>query len=72
MKSIKQINAKVKTLTTKLQAEKAVYENFGDKEERDIDDFIGDRYEYSYADRLEINGIVIKFANWCSDYTIKT
>jgi len=68
MKTILQITNKIKQLKNKL-SKKAVRENFGDKEQRQLDDFIGNTYDYSYDDRLMINSIVNVFHDWCGNYT---
>jgi hypothetical protein len=68
MKTISQIRNKSRQLKARLQ-KKTVHENFGDKEQRLLDDFIGDTYGYDYNTRLSINGITNQFAEWCWDYT---
>ncbi len=68
MKTISQIHRKIKQLKNKL-SKKTIKENFGDKEQRELDEFIGDKYEYDYGTRLVINDVVNLFSNWCGDYT---
>jgi len=68
MKSIKTIESKIKKLKTRLK-KKEIVENFGDKEIRELEDFVGDIYEYQYNDRLTINDIINDFCQWCHNYT---
>ena len=65
--TIVNIQKKADMLKKKLRT-KTVCENFGEKEQRLLDDFIGDVYEYSYNDRLIINDIINDFAQWCGVY----
>lgn len=67
MKTISQIRKKTNQLKSNL-SKKQIVENFGDKEIRKLESFIGDIYAYSYLDRLEINGITELFFNWCINY----
>lgn len=69
MKSIKQINLKIIELKTNLQIAPIV-ENFGIKELRELNDYIGDVYEYPYFDRMEINILTSSFFEWCATATI--
>ena len=67
MKTIKQIEQKVKRLQSRLRG-CLVYENFGEKQVKELEDFIGDIYEYSYEERKYINIIVREFSNWCCNH----
>jgi len=68
MKSIKTIESKIKKLQTRLE-KKPLIENFGDKEQRELEDFVGDIYEYPYGDRLIIQDRMKDFFEWCINYT---
>ena len=68
MKSIKLIEQKIKQLQTKLK-NKSLAENFGDKEQRILEDFVGDIYEYPYGTRLIIQDRIHDFSEWCMNYT---
>ena len=70
MKSLSQIRKKCNTLKGQLR-KKQVVENFGDKEIRKLEDFIGDIYSYDYSDRMEIIGTTNDFADFCGNYTSK-
>ena len=68
MRTIEQIKNKVKSLTLKLK-KKSLYENFGEKEIRMLNDYVGDIYaDYSYGDRLTIYKIINEFSDWCGTY----
>jgi len=67
MKSLTQIRKRASTLKSSLR-KKPIRENFGDKEIRKLEDFIGDIYSYSYTDRMEIIKITNEMADWCSNY----
>ena len=67
----KQILKKIEILKKKLSKKKKLCENFGDKEQRQLDDFIGDIWsDYDYSIRQRIFLLVKNFNNWCSTYTI--
>lgn len=68
MESIKSVEARIKRLKVRL-SKKTIVENFGDKEQRDLETFISDIYEYPYGDRLIIQDRIQSFWNWCADYT---
>ena len=70
MKTTKQIKSKAEELQKRLTGQH-IYENFGQKEIRDLDTFIGDIWGYSYFDRAEVNQIKISFFHWCTTYTKK-
>jgi hypothetical protein len=68
MKTMNQILKKSAALQYRL-TKKQVRENFGDKEMRLLDDFIGSPYDYSYDNRLAINTITGNFFDFCVNYT---
>lgn len=67
MKSIQQILGKANKLKRQLKG-KAICENFGDRAQLLLSQYIGDIYQYSYGDRLSIGQITSNFFNWCSTY----
>lgn len=67
MKSLTQIRKRASTLKSSLR-KKPIRENFGDKEIRKLEDFIGDIYSYSYINRMEIIKITNDLADWCGNY----
>ena len=67
-KTLNQILKKSAQLQYRL-TKKQVHENFGDKEDSILDDFIGDIYGYSYDERLAINKITENFFDFCVNYT---
>ena len=69
MRTIKQIEKKVLKLKLKLSNEKTLYEDFGDKEIRELDLYIDMIYDYNYSDRQKIVDIKNEFFDWCSTYT---
>lgn len=72
MKTVEQIKAKNETLKKKLidKAERqGIYENFGDSEMRQLDEFIGDFYAYSWADRKAVDEITLEFFSCAINYT---
>lgn len=70
MKTVNEIQCCTNKFRRKLMG-KPVRENFGNKELRSLDDFIGNVYQYSYEDRLTINRITDNFFDWCVNYTGK-
>ena len=62
MKSIKTIESRLK--------KKPLVENFGDKEIRELEDFIGDIYEYPYGTRLIVQDRIQDFCDWCANYVL--
>ena len=73
MKTFNQITNKKQSLKRQLvkQAQKqGIYENFGEKEQRILDGFIGDAYEYSYQDRQKIDALTREFSSWCMNFTL--
>ena len=68
MKSLTDIKGKATSLKKKLFG-KAVIENFGDEEIREIEEYIGDIYSYPYPQRLEIVDVKNNFFDWCINYT---
>lgn len=65
MKTVNQIRKKAEALKSELRNEKVLYENFGYKEQQQLDTFIGNIYEYSYEDRIAITAITSTFFDWC-------
>ena len=70
MKTITQIKNKMEKFKKKL-SQKDVYENFGDKEQMLLFDFIGSIWEYPYEERKSVKAIENEFFNWCINYTGK-
>lgn len=64
---IQDIRRKAETLQRNLSG-KRVYENFGEKEQRVLDEYIGSIYDYDYFDRPVVSGIANDFFEWCSTY----
>jgi len=69
-RTVKQIVHKAQSLKRKLTGSQIV-ENFGDKEQRDFEAYIGIIYDYPYSDRRIITQIVFDFNAWCMNYTGK-
>jgi hypothetical protein len=69
-RTIMQIGRKSQVLRERL-SKKKVYENFGDKEQRKLDSFIGDFYSYTQEERKYILKIVVAFIDFCQNYTGK-
>jgi len=67
-KTVWQIGRKSQVLVERL-SKKKVYENFGDKEQRKLDTFIGDFYSYTPEERKYISRITNSFREWCRSYT---
>jgi len=67
-RTIQEIRRKAEILKNRLKREEP-HENFGDKEARILEEFIGDIYEYDYFDRQEIWNILDNFRNWCANYS---
>lgn len=67
MRTVDQIRKKAGSLKKKLEV-KPIVENFGDKEIRELENFIGYLYGYSYFDRLAINQIQKEFFDWCCNF----
>ena len=68
MRTTKQIKDKIDALKQKLH-KKQVYENFGDKEQRELDEYIGDIWDYDYSNRMIIAPMTKQFFEWCYNYT---
>jgi quinolinate synthase len=66
--TLKQINIRIAKLKKHLKTT-AICENFGDRQIRELDNFIGDIYSYSFNDRLAIIKEQQEFFNWCISYT---
>jgi len=73
MKTRNQISRKKTKLKRRLISmarQKGIWENFGNKEMQELDEFIGDKYQYPYELRLWIETLVSDFFNWCINYHI--
>ena len=72
MRTIKQIEAKIKSLKVKLQKQE-VCENFGQKEIRQLNDWImgtnSESFVYYYHTAQVIFGLVSQFQDWCETHT---
>ena len=68
MKTTKQIRNKIDTLKQKLR-KKRIVENFGDKEQRELEVYIGSIWDYDYSDRMLIASMTKQFFEWCYNYT---
>ena len=67
MKSITSIQKRANQLKRKLDG-KRVYENFGQKEVRQLEDF-ADIWNLDYENRLKAGKIINDFNWWCMNYT---
>lgn len=67
MKTPKQIERKIATLKKRLNGRR-VYENFGEKEQRELDDFIGFIHDYDYKSKPIVTTMVNEFCEWCYTY----
>lgn len=67
-KTVQSVQKKVDQLKKKLTG-KPVKENFGEKEEDELNKFIGDIWSYGYSERLKIVRIAGDFFNWRTSYT---
>jgi len=61
----KLISRKKETLINKAKT-KGVYENFGQKEVREVNDFIN---KLDYSDRIPLFPIIDGFNEWCMTYS---
>jgi len=70
MKTFTQIANKARALKDKLSKVKRgdIYENFGDKECRELEDFIGDFYSYDISTRAKIIATQTTLRSWCERY----
>ena len=68
MKTLLQIKRKAAALKRGLK-EKPIVENFGEKQMRTLDDYVGDIYDYPYPGHMEIITITHDFFDWCVNYT---
>lgn len=65
MKDIKQIENKINQLMIKL-SKKPLRENFGDKEIRELEEYVGYIWDYSYEERMKIMKLQSEFFTWCA------
>ncbi len=49
-------------------SKRKVCENFGNKEQHQLMDFIGDIYQYPAKHRCVILEVYIDFCEWCQDF----
>lgn len=70
MKTITQIANKARALKNKLSKVKRgdIYENFGDKECRELEEFIGFFYDYDSSIRAKIITIQMNLRSWAERY----
>ena len=68
LRTTKEIQNKAATLKKKLDG-KAVYENFGEEENRELDEYIGSIWDYDYSDRMLIASYQKQFFEWRINYT---
>lgn len=66
IKKIKQRAEKLKQQLIKKAKRKGIYENFGQKEVRQLTDLIGSNL---YTAPQEIRNILFDFDQWCMNYT---
>lgn len=66
-KTIPQIEAKILALRKKLKGKK-ISENFGSEEQTQLEDFIGNIYDYPFTERQHILDYKQAFFDWCSTY----
>ena len=69
-KTVRQVLAKRDRLKARLRKQEP-RENFGDREVRRLEDYVGAIWDYDYHHRRTIDAIVREFARWCSEYTGK-
>ena len=67
MRTFTAICNKIEQLKDNL-AKKEVYEDFGQKEIHELNDFIGDFWSYDNLERLAIMTVQTNFSNWCGTY----
>ncbi len=68
MKTLSQIQQKANSLQKRLER-KSICENFGNREQNELTDYIGDVYDYDYNKRQRISSITYWFFKWCINYT---
>lgn len=68
MKTLQQIKRKADSLRASLQ-HKPICENFGEREVRNLDAYIGDVYAYPWRDRPAIIRVRDEFSDWCMNFT---
>jgi hypothetical protein len=69
-RSLNSIQEKVTALKKKLQG-RPVAENFGNREQMVLEDYIGNIYDYLYTERSRIETMRKNFYLWCQTYTGK-
>jgi len=71
-RSLDSIQEKVTALKKKLQGKPLfVTENFGNREQMILEDYIGNIYDYLYTDRSRIEAMRKDFYLWCQTYPEK-
>ena len=68
MKTIIQIKQKIKRLQSRLRG-CSVCENFGEKQIKELGDFVGDIFEYSYEERKIVVSLINDFSRFCYNFT---
>ena len=58
------------SLQRSLRKKSKIYENFGEKESRQLDEYIGDIWNYDFNERHDINRAVFYFDKWRGEYSI--
>lgn len=65
MKTVKQIQNKINSLMIKL-SKKPLKENFGQKEIRELQDYVGCIHDYGWPEKPEILNLEKDFIEWCA------
>jgi hypothetical protein len=71
-KTIRQIHDKIDKITKKLKKKSKIYENFGEKEAKQLDKYIGDIWDYSFNERHDIRQAIKYFNIWREEYNINS
>lgn len=69
MKTLIQIHNKAITFANKLSKSKTMFENFGQKEVRELKNYIGDVYEYPIEQRQEIFAQITALDNFAMNFS---
>ena len=72
MRTLPQIYKKADSLQRELRLKaelRGVYENFGDKEEKTLQNYVGGVYDYDYFTRLTVEKILSAFFDWRTGFT---
>lgn len=68
MKTLKQVQNKIKYLKKRLQS-KTICENFGSREQDQLALYVGFLWDYDYDLRQQISAACEEFSDWCMNYT---